>query len=568
MVFTIEINNQKVAARSGETILTVLNRNGIKVPTLCHLSGFSPSGACRMCVVEVEGLDHLVTSCSYHVEEWMKIHSHSPRVLKARKTLVELLLAAHPDDCLYCSRMGACELQQLSDELNVTERKYRSRKPSIIIDRSCPAIERDPAKCILCERCIRVCNETIGVGAIEIVGRGTKSSIGTQSNRGLNTQTCVKCGQCIMVCPTGALKERPGYMTVLDALNNKNLHPVIQISPAVQASISEDIGLKAGKDVLALLWTALQKIGFKEVYDTSLGADLTTMELSGELVKRIKNKEKFPLFTSCCPGWVNYIEQSRPDLKKYLATSKTPQQMMGLMMKNFLKETDDSVQKKIFSVSVMPCTAKKHEAEKSGISENGVRDVDAVITTRELVKIIRHFGIDFSTLEPDSSGHSYGMRGSAGKLFGVTGGVTESVIRTLQFQLTGQELSPAKISEIRGLKTQKETRLKYGKTSIGFISVSGLSNAIQLLKEIEAGKNNIHLVEVMACPFGCINGGGQRIGTDEKSLRSRMKALYDADEEELIKVAHKNPAVLSIYEKIVNDKNNSLGTKILHNITD
>ncbi len=565
MVFTVEINNQKVAAKSGETILSILNRNGIKVPTLCHLNGFTPTGSCRMCVVEVEGMENLVTACSHPVEEWMKIYSHSPRVLKARKTLVELLLAAHPDDCLYCSRMGACELQTLSDELNITERKYRSRKPSIIIDRSCPSIERDPAKCILCERCIRICNETIGVGAIEIIGRGNKSSIGTQNNRGLNTQSCVKCGQCIMVCPTGALKEKSSYNIVLEAMNNPQFYPVIQVSPAVQASVSEDIGIKAGKDVLNLLWTALQKMGFKQVFDTSLGADLTIMELSEELVQRINNKEKFPLFTSCCPAWVNYIEQARPDLKKHLATSKTPQQMMGMMIKRFYTESENSSSKKVFSVAVMPCTAKKHEAEKSVVADCGTRDVDAVITTRELVKMIRHFGIDFSTLEPDTSEQPYGMRGSAGKLFGVSGGVSESVFRTLHCKLTGQDLSPAKVSETRGLKTRKEIRMKIGKMSIGFVSVSGLSNAIQLLKEIEFGRNNIHLVEVMACPYGCINGGGQRIGTDEKSLKSRMKALYEADEEELIKVAHKNPAILSLYEKILDKNENSLGINILHN---
>jgi len=371
-----------------------------------------------------------------------------------------------------------------------------------------------------------------------------------------------------MVCPTGALKEKSSYNIVLEALNNGQFFPVIQVSPAVQASISEDIGIKAGKDFLYLLWTALQKMGFKQVFDTSLGADLTTMELSGELIQRLKNKEKFPLFTSCCPAWVNYIEQARPDLKKHLAIAKTPQQMMGLMIKRFFTEKENSASKKVFSVSVMPCTAKKHEAEKGGTSGKDTRDVDAVITTRELVKLIRHFGIDFSTLEPDTSIQSYGMRGSAGKLYGVSGGVTESLIRTLQYQLTGQELSPAKISETRGFKTQKETRIKFGKTSIGFVSVSGLSNAIQLIKEIEAGRNNIHFVEVMACPYGCVNGGGQRIGSDEKSLKNRIKTLYDADEEELIKVAHKNPAVLDLYEKILVDNESGLGIKILHNFID
>lgn len=568
MVFTIEINNQKVTAKSGETILTVLNRNGIKIPTLCHLSGFSPTGSCRMCVVEVEGMDKLITACSSLVEEWMKIYSHSPRVLNARKTLVELLLANHPDDCLYCSRMGECELQHLTEQLNITERKYRSRKRSVIIDRSCPSIERNPAKCILCERCIRVCNETIGVGAIDVIGRGTKCAIGTRSNFGLNTETCVKCGQCIMVCPTGALREKSAVNLVVDALNNPELYPVIQISPAVQASIAEDFGLKAGKDSLHILWTALHKMGFKQVVDTSLGADLTTIELSAELTKRIKSKEKFPLFTSCCPSWVNFIEKNRPDLKKYLATSKTPQQMTGLLIRKFYTGQESSGTKKVFSISVMPCTAKKHEAEKGAIQKDAVWDVDAVLTTRELVQLIRHLGIDFSSLEPDASVQSYGTRGSSGKLFGISGGVIESVIRTLHFHLTGQDMVTPKIPDIRGLKPVKETRIKYGKQTIGFIAVSGLSNAIQLLKEIESGKVNAHLVEVMTCPNGCINGGGQRIGSDERAMKSRMKALYDADEEELIKFAHKNPAILDIYEKLDPGKPAASETMILHTISD
>jgi iron-only hydrogenase group A len=549
MVFTIEINNQKVSARSGETILSVLNRNGIRVPTLCYLSGFSPTGSCRMCVVEVEGMESLVTACSHTVEEWMRIHTHSARVLKARKTLVELLLAAHPDDCLYCSRSGSCELQRLADELNISERKYRGRKPTVIIDRSCPSIERNPSKCILCERCIRVCNETIGVGAIEIVGRGSKSFIGTQQNKGLNPQTCVKCGQCIMVCPTGALSERSTFHQLIEVLNDKNYYPVIQISPAVQASFAEDMAVKPRKDILPLLGNALQKIGFREVYDTSLGADLTSMEAAKELSQRIKNKEKFPLLSSCCPGWVNYIEQVRPDLKPHLVTSKTPQQMMGLMIRKFIAESGKAVDQKIFSVSVMPCTAKKHEAERPDSCHEGTRDVDAVLTTRELVKLIRHFGIDFNSLEQEASGSFYGKRGSSGRLFGIAGGATESLMRSLFHRMTGTELNPIKVTDSRGLKTLKEVRMKVGKTSVGFVSVSGLANAIQLLKEIESGRNGINFIEVMACPFGCINGGGQRFGTDEKSLKSRMKALYDADEEEVIRAAHKNPAVAEIYEK-------------------
>lgn len=540
MIFTIEINGQTVTARRDETILSVLNRSGIKVPTLCHLAGFTPTGACRMCVVEVEGMPGLVTSCSHPAEEWMKIHTHSPRVLKARKTIVELLLASHPDDCLYCDRSGECELQILASELNVKERHYRAGKHSIRIDRNCNSIERDPAKCILCGRCIRVCDEIIGMNAIEIVGRGRKSSIGTSLNKGLNIQACIKCGQCIMVCPTAALKEKRGYPSVVDALNNKDLHVVVQISPGVQGSIAEDLGIKGGKDMQNLIGTALRMMGFRQVFDTSASADMMILEISRQLAQRIKDKEKMPLFSSCCPSWVRYIEEYRPELKKHMVMSKSPMMIMGSWIKNQYAEQVNVPARRIFSVAIMPCTSKKHEAT---LDDKDHPLIDAVLTTRELIRMIRMYGIDFSTLEPGNKEPGLGARGTAGRLSGIAGGETEAVIRSFYYQMTGQEISPIKINELRGLKNRKEAKIKIGRATLGFAAVSGLSAAIQLLGEIENGKNEFNMVEVMACPFGCINGGGQRLGTDEKALKSRMKALYDADEEEMIKSAHRNSSI-------------------------
>jgi iron-only hydrogenase group A len=540
MIFTIEINGQTVTARRGETILTILNRTGIRIPTLCHLAGFTPTGACRMCVVEVEGQPGLVTACSHQVEEWMKISTHSPRVMKARKTIVELLLANHPDNCLYCDRSGNCELQDLASELNIKERRYRTRKPSIRIDRNCDSIERDPAMCILCGRCIRVCDEIIGMSAIEIVGRGSRSSIGTSYNKGLNSQACVKCGQCIMVCPTAALKEKASYPSVIDALNDKDLFPVIQISPGVQGSIAEDLGIKGGKDLPNLLGAALRKMGFRQVFDTSASADLMILDIAHQLNQRIKDKEKLPLFTSCCPSWVQYIEEYKPDMKKHLVSSKSPMLIMGSLIKDYYPERMNIARDKIFSVAVMPCTSKKHEA----ISIDPDRKtIDAVLTTRELIRIIKLFGIDFNTLEPENTEIGFGVRGSAGRLSGISGGEAEAVIRTLYYQITGQEIFPYKINELRGLKNRKEAKIKIGRSVINVAAVSGLAAAKQLLDEVELGKSEFHLVEVMACPFGCINGGGQRLGTDEKALKSRMKALYDADEEEMIKVAHRNHSI-------------------------
>jgi iron-only hydrogenase group A len=548
MIFTIEINGQAVTARRGETIFAVLSRTGISVPTLCHLAGFTPTGACRMCVVEVEGKPELVTSCSHQVEEWMKIRTHSPRVMKARKTVVELLLANHPDDCLYCDRAGSCELQHLASELNVKERRYRTRNPSIRIDRDCVSIERDPAKCILCGRCIRVCDEIMGMSAIGIVGRGSKSSIGTSYNKGLNVQACVKCGQCIMVCPTAALKEKSSYNSVIDALNNKDLFPVVQISPGVQGSLAEDLGIKGGRDLQNLLGTALRKIGFRQVFDTSASADLMIMEISHQLVQDIKEKKKMPLFTSCCPSWVKFIEENKPELKEHLFTGKSPMLTMGSWIKDHYAEQMNVDREKIFSVAVMPCTSKKHEIVAG--QEKDLRTIDAVLTTRELIRMIRLFGIDFSSLEPENAELGFGVRGSAGRLSGIAGGEAEAVIRTFYSEMTGQELVPGKINELRGLKNRKEVKIKIGRTAYGFASVSGLAAARQLLEEIETGKSEFLMVEVMACPFGCINGGGQRMGTDEKALKSRMKALYDADEEEMIKVAHKNPSILEFIDSI------------------
>ena len=564
MFFNVEINGIKVSAKRDETILNLLNRSGIKVPTLCHLNGFTPTGACRMCVVEVEGMPGLVTSCSHPVEEWMKIHTHSPQVLKARKSLVELLLANHPDDCLYCDRIGACELHNLADELNIHERKYRCKKKIVQVDRNCDSIERDPGKCILCGRCIRICDEIIGVSAIEVIGRGSKSSIGTSLNFGLNENACVKCGQCILVCPTNALKEKLTYNKVIEALNNKDLQCVVQFSPTVPVSIAEEYGLKSGKDVPNLLKTALLRIGFKQVFDLSFGADLNIMETVAEFMQRLSEKQKLPLFTSCCPSWLQYIEELKPEFKQNLASAKSPQLMMGAVIKNYFAPRTGILSKNIFSVAIMPCTSKKHEAKNETVQDNVGQSVDAVITIRELIKMFRLYGIDFSSLEAEQVESYFGMQSSAGRLYGTGGGALEGMIRTLYFQMTGQEIQNYKIIELRGVKSRKETKIKIGKTTFGFASVSGLANVKSLLDEIKAGRDDLHLIEIMACPNGCVNGGGQRLGSDDKILRARIKALYDSDEEEMIRAAHKNPLITELYEQLLGSPLSPASKNLLH----
>ena len=564
MQFEIEVNDEHVIARRGETIKNVLDRIGVKVPTLCHINGFTPTGNCRLCVVEVDGLPGLVPSCSHPVEEWMKIRTHTSRVLKARKTLLELLLAGHPNDCLYCEKNGLCELQELSYEMQIRERKYQSRRIPVQIDKACPSIERDPAKCILCERCIRVCNETIGVGAIEIIGRGSESRIGTTYNKGLNTNACVKCGQCITVCPTGALTEKSAIHTILEALNNPRLYPVVQFSPTLPAAIAEEFNLKSTKDVLNIVRAAMKKMGFRQVFDISMAADLTLMEEAAEIAERIKAQEGLPFFTSCCPSWVRYVEELRPAYLSSLSTTRSPQQIMGRMIKRYITTSAGQKAEDVFVVSAMPCTAKKEEAGNDFIKDTQVPFVDAVVTNREMIKLIHLMGIDFSFLEPEPEDSAFSIRSSSGKLFGMAGGHLEGLIRTLHFQMTGQDLNPLKIQDLRGLKTRKEARIKIGKQIVNVVSVSGLVHATHLLDEIEAGRRDLHIVEVMACPYGCLNGGGQRLAADEKSLKSRMKILYDIDEEEIIKAAHKNPTITGLYANFLGKPNSDRNQELLH----
>ncbi len=564
MQFNIEINNQQVSAKRGETIKNVLDRIGINIPTLCYMNGFSPSGGCRMCVVEVEGIPGLVPACSHLVSEWMKIRTHSPKVLKARKVIVELLLASHPDDCLYCERSGACRLQELAVEMDIHDRKYHGKREIIPIDKACPSVIRDPEKCVLCGRCIRVCDEVIGVSAIDIVGRGSESRIGTSYNKGLNMQTCVKCGQCIMVCPTGALTERSSLTSVVEALNNPELFPVIQFSPTVPASIAEEFNLKASKDILNIVRAALKRIGFRQVFDTSMAADLHIMEEAATFVERLNSNAPLPLLTSCCPSWVRYVEELYPSLIPNLATPRSPQQIMGRMIKNYIASSAGIKPESVFVVSVMPCTAKKYESGQDLGKEGSYRFVDAVLTTRELNKIIRLLGIDFSALEPEPSDTAFSMRSSAGNLFGVSGGHLEGLMRTIHFMLTGQEMSPLKLMELRGLKNRKEARVKIGKVIFPVVAVNGLAQMKPMMDEIISQKNAFKIIEVMACPFGCINGGGQKLNPDEKNLKSRMKAMYDVDDEEMIKVSHKNPIVNDLYDKFLGKPGSDRNREILH----
>ncbi|MFO8067764.1 MAG: NADH-dependent [FeFe] hydrogenase, group A6 [Bacteroidales bacterium] len=564
MSFLIDVNNKQIEARNGETILDALKRQGIHIPTLCHLKGSFPSGSCRMCVVENEKTNRLVTACSTPVEEGMKVLTHSPRVIESRKTIVELLLSNHPDDCLYCVRNKNCELQDLSEELQVRERRIKGEKNSNHLDRSSASIVRDPDKCILCGRCVRVCEDVMGVACIDFINRGSQSVIGSAFNSALNTSSCVNCGQCIMVCPTGALSEKSHFPELISMLNNPEKTVVVQYAPAISVSLAEEFNMPAGVDINGVMNAAMRKMGFKFVFDTTFTADLTIMEEAAELVDRVKSGGTLPMITSCCPGWVKFAEEFYPDLLPNLSTCKSPQQMMGSVIKSYWAEKTGNKAEDIYSVSVMPCTAKKFEAQREEMTHKGITDVDAVLTTRELGQLIRMFGIDINNIAPEATDSPLGFRSSAGKLFGASGGVMEAAIRTAYNMITGEELMRFKIEALRGLDGCKEAQISIKGLDVNVAVVNGLANARVLLDKMKKGEKNYHFIEVMACPGGCINGGGQHIGATEEAVKARMKALYDIDDKETIKVSHKNPEIIQLYKDFLGKPLGKKSHELLH----
>jgi len=563
-MITIEVNNRKIEANPGEMLLDSLERAGIKVPTLCYMKDLFPTGACRMCVVEVEGVPGLVPSCAFPVRDGMKIQTHSERAVKARKTILELLLSNHPDDCLYCARNGDCHLQDLSEELGVRQRRYTGLRAELKPDTSSPSIVRDPNKCILCGKCVRVCEEVQGVSAIDFVGRGSRTKVAPAFNRGLNVSSCVDCGQCIIVCPTGALTEKSKFKDIFNAIDDPKKFVVVQHAPAVSVTLGELFGMAPGADVNGAMNAALRRLGFDRVFDTSFSADLTIMEEASELFHRVKNGGTLPMFTSCCPAWIDFMEQNYPDMLANLSSCKSPQQMLGAVIKSFYARKQGIDPKDIYVVSIMPCTAKKYEAQLPTHVSEGYPDVDAVLTTRELARIIKMRGLHLNNLEPEGADTAFGERSSAGKLFGASGGVMEAAIRTAYFMGTGAELEELKVKAVRGLDGVKEAHVKIGDLEIGVAVVNTLGNARKLVEEIRNGRSDLHFIEVMACPGGCIGGGGQPIGADLKAIKARLKALYEIDRDESLRVSHKNQQVKRLYEEYLGEPLGEKSHHLLH----
>ncbi len=563
-MITIEVNGRPVEAQPGEMLLAALRRAGIKVPTLCHIDGLTPSGACRMCVVEVEGQRGLVPSCAYPVTAGMKVQTHSPRAVQARKTIIELLLANHPDDCLYCVRNRNCELQGLAEELGVRQRRYAGEKSTHYLDTSSPSIVRDPAKCILCGKCVRICEEIQGVAAIDFIGRGSRAKVGTAFDEGLNVSGCINCGQCINVCPTGALSERSQIREVLEALRDPHKMVVVQHAPAVSVTLGEEFNMPAGADVIGTMTTALRRLGCDRVFDTGFTADLTIMEEGSEFVQRLTSGGKLPMMTSCSPGWIKFVETYYPDFIDNLSTCKSPQQMMGAVIKSYFAERENLDPANIYSVSIMPCTAKKFEAGRPEMGRGGVADIDAVLTTRELAELIRMHGLDLKDLPSDTCDTPFGERTTAGKLFGASGGVMEAAIRTVYYLVTGKEMGNLTVEPVRGMEGVKEAQVEVNGLTVKVAVVSGLGNACKVLDQIRAGEKEYHFVEVMTCPGGCVNGGGQPLGTSRDRIRARFQALYDIDGREEIRVSHKNESVQRIYAEYLGKPLGEKSHHLLH----
>jgi iron-only hydrogenase group A len=560
----LTINNIAVKAEDGMTILETAKSVGIYVPTLCHMKGLLPTGACRICVVEVEGMRGLTPSCAYPVMQGMKVETNTPRVRRARKTIIELLIENHPQDCLVCVRNKNCELQDLSETYNVREHRYVGAKKDHAIDISSASMERDPAKCILCGRCVRTCGEIQKIGAIDFTNRGFQSLVTTPFNKGLNVSDCILCGQCILVCPTAALREKSHSKDVVSALNDKKKFTIAQIAPAVRSTLGEEYYLPLGSNVTGQIVTGLKRLGFKKIFDTNFGADLTILEEATELVNRVSNGGTLPMFTSCCPGWVKYIEQNRPNLLCHVSTCKSPHEMEGAILKTYYAKKMGIDPKDIFVVSIMPCTVKKFESGRAELTEDHMPDVDAVLTTRELVRLFKTAGIDFNNLPEEEFDHPLGESTGAAAIFGSSGGVMEAALRTAYFKIAGKELENLDLKDVRGNSGIKECTVPINGLNVNVAVVNGIGNVGKVLDEIEKGESKYHFIEVMSCPGGCINGGGQPIHQKPEKLKKRIDALYEIDAKMKHRRSHENESLLKLYKEFLGEPNSHIAHEILH----
>ena len=551
------IDGRKVEFTDEPNVLSVIRNADIDIPTLCYHSELSVYGACRLCTVEDER-GKTFASCSEPPRDGMVIYTNTPRLMKYRKMILELLLAAHCRDCTTCIKSGECQLQALAHRMGVTTVRFENTKEQYPLDFSSPSIVRDPNKCILCGDCVRMCDNVQSVNAIDFAYRGTKALVTPAFNKKIAETDCVNCGQCRVVCPTGAISINTNIEVIWDFLADKNTKVIAQIAPAVRVAVGDQFGLPRGENVMGKLVNVLHRLGFDEVYDTSYGADLTVIEESEELLERLASGENLPLFTSCCPAWVKFCEYRYPDLAKNLSSCRSPQQMFGAVIREYYKDPEKNGGKRIVSVSIMPCTAKKEEILRPESSTNGKQDIDYVLTTTELITMIRKSGIRFENLEIEASDMPFGIGSGAGVIFGVTGGVTEAVLRRLREGHNRVEMDKIKFSGVRGEEGLKEVEFDYNGRTIHAAVVSGLGNADALMKKIQKGEVHYDFVEVMACRRGCIMGGGQPVPAGPRSRIARSKGLYDTDINTQIKKSNENPLILSLYDELLKGKTHEL----------
>lgn len=551
------IDGRTVEFTDEPNVLAVIRKADIDIPTLCYHSELSVYGACRLCTVENER-GKTFASCSEPPRDGMIVYTNTPRLMKYRKLILELLLAAHCRDCTTCIKSGECQLQSLAHRMGVENIRFENTKEQHPLDFSSPSIVRDPNKCILCGDCVRMCDNVQSVNAIDFAYRGTRALVTPAFNKKIAETDCVNCGQCRVVCPTGAISIHTNTDAIWDLLADKNTKVVAQIAPAVRVAVGDRFGLPKGENVMGKLVNVLHRLGFDEVYDTSYGADLTVIEESEELMKRLEAGENLPLFTSCCPAWVKFCEERYPDLAKNLSTCRSPQQMFGAVVREYYKDPEKSSGKRIVSVSIMPCTAKKEEILRPESSTNGKQDIDYVLTTTELIGMIRKAGIRFENLEIEATDMPFGIGSGAGVIFGVTGGVTEAVLRRLREGHNRVEMEKIKFSGVRGEEGLKEVEFDYNGRTIRAAVVSGLGNANSLMKRIQKGEVQYDFVEVMACRRGCIMGGGQPVPVDPESRIARSKGIYDTDINTQIKKSNENPLVQSLYDGLLKGKTHEL----------
>lgn len=569
-MINIVINNRNVEVENGSTILEAAKKIGINIPTLCHMhmiDGKSRNckGSCRVCIVEVEGKKALQASCSVEVRNGMNIKTNSTRVIRARKTIVELLLSTHPSDCLKCDKNLKCELQTIASDLGVDRNRFDGESERYNIDNTSSSIVRDMNKCILCRRCVTACNDVQNINILTPINRGVKTYISNYFDKPIKTTKCTYCGQCVAVCPTGALTEVKNYQEIWNLLEDKSKYVVVQVAPAVRVALGEEFGLEPGSITTKKMVSALKSLGFTYVYDTNFGADLTIVEEANEFIRRFKEGVDLPLLTSCCPAWVKFVEDNYEDSIDLLSSCKSPQQMFGSVAKEYLPKYFNIEKENIIVVSIMPCIAKKYEAKREEMNSNGIMDVDIVITTRELARMIKESGIDFKNIDDEEFDNPFGESTGAAIIFGSSGGVMEAALRTAYETVTGSTLENIEFKEIRGLKNIKESTLNINGRQINIAVVNCLSKAREVMEDIKSGVCKYDFIEVMACPGGCVNGGGQPlIKSNINILKKRIKSIYSEDCNNKVRKSHENQMINKLYEELLDRPNSDIAHKLLH----